>query len=204
MDVRKQKGFSLLELMIVIVIILIMASFTFIALMPQFENNDLDHAYDTVLSVLLQYRNLATMQSNRYIIVPSAPGTLTVQLWGYSPPPATSPAPVTVRTYTLPADIQFAVQTGFPSPGPDGFGNGGSAILFNACAVVESGNPCLIFYPNGSAQDDLGNYNSGVLYLTRPGGGVYSSRAIDVFGASGRIRGWRLNNVSGTNTWKQQ
>lgn len=204
MDVRKQKGFSLLELMIVIAIGLIIASFTFIALTPLFQENDVDQAYDTVLSVLLQYRNLAITQSNRYIIVPSAPGTLTVQLWGYSPPPATSPAPVTVRTYTLPPDIQFAVQSGFPSPGPDGFGNGGSAIFFNACTVVESGNPCLIFYPNGSAQDDLGNYNSGVLYITRPASAVYSSRAIDVFGASGRIRGWRLYNVNGTNTWEQQ
>lgn len=201
---RSGRGFSLLEMMIVIAIALVMAGVTFITLMPTLNKNDVDLAYDTTLSVLRTYRNLAITQTNRYIIVPSAPGTITVQLWGYSPPPATSPAPVTVRTVTLPTNVQFAVQSGFPNPGPDSLGTGLTAIAFNACTVVESGQPCLIFYPDGSAQDDLGNYNSGVLYLTQPTGTVYTSRAIDVFGATGRIRGWRLNSVSGTNTWEQQ
>ena len=35
----------------------------------------------------------------------------------------------------------------------------------------------IMFMPDGSSQDTLGNYNSGVLYLTRPGD-IYSSRAI--------------------------
>jgi prepilin-type N-terminal cleavage/methylation domain-containing protein len=201
---RKSRGFSLLEMMIVIALGLTMASVAFIALMPLFKRNHVDQAYDTTLSVLRTYRNLAVAQSNRYIIVATAPGTITVQLWGYSPPPAASPAPVTVATYTLPQDIQFAVQAGFPSPGPDGFGNGGTAILFNACTVIEAGQPCLIFYPDGSAQDDLGNYNSGVIYLTQPTSNAFSSRAIDVYGTTGRVRGWRLYNVSGTNTWEQQ
>jgi hypothetical protein len=33
---------------------------------------------------------------------------------------------------------------------------------------------------------------------------MYSSRAIDVFGTTGRIRGWRLYNQGGTNKWVQQ
>jgi type II secretory pathway pseudopilin PulG len=210
MPSRKQHGYSMLELVIVIVIIFIISGVTFIGMSALLQKNQVDQAYDRVLSVLLLYRNKAIMTGNRYIIVPSAPGTITVQFWGYSPPPATSPAPVTVATYTLPPNIQFSVQSGFPNPGPDGFGNGGSAIFFNACTVVESGDPCLIFYPNGSVQDDLGNYNSGVVYITNPAleGNTnfmtYNSRAIDVFGASGRIRGWRLYNVSGTYTWEQQ
>lgn len=203
---RKSRGFSLLELMIVIAIGFTMAGVTFMALMPLFKQNHVDQAYDQTLSVVRSYRNLAIAQSNRYILVFTPPGTITVQFWGYLPPPAVSPAPYTVATYTLPPDIQFAVQAGFPNPGPDSFGTGTAPVFFNACTIVEAGNPCVIFYPDGSAQDDAGNpgnFNNGVVYLTRPGD-MYSSRAIDVWGTTGRIRGWRLYNQGGTNTWVQQ
>ncbi len=201
--------------MIVIAIGLTMAGVTFMALMPLFMRDDVNQAYDMTLSVLRTYRNLAITQSNRYIIVPSAPGTITVQLWGYSPPPAASPAPVTVATIVLPQTVQFAVQTGFPNPGPDSLGTGALAIYTqntmtgtaDACTVVASGNPCVIFYPDGSARDDQGtpgNYESVVVYMTQPANNAYSSRAIDIMGTTGRIRGWRLYNVSGTNTWEQQ
>ena len=57
----------------------------------------------------------------------------------------------------------------------------------------------IMFMPDGSSQDTLGNYNSGVVYLTRPGD-LYSSRAVSVFGTTGRVRGWRLlTNQCGSN-----
>ena len=87
--------------MIVIAIGLTMAGVTFMALMPLFKENHVDQAYDMTLSVMRSYRNLAIAQSNRYILLFTAPGTITVQFWGYVPPPAASPAPVTVATYTL-------------------------------------------------------------------------------------------------------
>jgi len=64
----------------------------------------------------------------------------------------------------------------------------------------------VVFMPDGSAQDNLGNFNSGVVYLTRPSyTNIYnSSRAITVWGATGRIRGWRLGQTAGVGTWVQQ
>jgi type II secretory pathway pseudopilin PulG len=207
MTLRKNRGFSLLEMMIVCAIGFTMVAITFMTMMPMFKQNHIDAAYDTTSSVLRTYRNLAIAQTNRYIITFSAasttPTTITVQLWGYSPPPAASPAPVTVATYTLPPDIQFGVQSGFPAAFPD-FGTGSTAIQTNACTVIASGNPCLIFYPDGSSQDDAGNYNNGLIYLTNPNLNAYSSRAVDVYGTTGRIRGWRLYNQSGVNVWVQQ
>ena len=73
----------------------------------------MDAAYDTTLSVIRTYRNLSITQSKRYILTFTAPGTITVQYWGVGVP--VSPAPVTVATFTLPTDIQFAVQAGFPN-----------------------------------------------------------------------------------------
>lgn len=194
----KNRGFSLLEMLIVVAIGFTMAGITFISLMPLFQENHVDQAYDTTLSVIRNYRNLAITQSTRYIITFTPPRTITVQFWGFAVP--VSPAPYQVAQYTLPQDIQFAVQAGFPNPGPDNFGTGATAVQMNACATV--GQDCWVFYPDGSAQDDVGNFNNGVVYITRPGS-IYSSRAIDVWGTTGRVRGWRLYNQSG-NKWVQQ
>jgi prepilin-type N-terminal cleavage/methylation domain-containing protein len=195
----KNRGFSLLELLIVVSIGMTMAGVAFMGMKPLFNQSHVDQAYDTTLSVIRTYRNQSIIQSKRYIIFFTAPRTLTVQYWGVGVP--VSPAPVTVATYILPSDIQFAVQAGFPNPGPDNFGTGTTPFTMNNCALV--GTNCLIFYPDGSAQDDLGNFNSGVAYLSRPAD-LYSSRAVSIFGTTGRIRGWRLYKVAGVNTWVQQ
>lgn len=202
MTFKKSRGFSLLELMIVVAIGLTMAGVTSMALMPLFKENHVDQAYDTANSVIRNYRNLAITQSDRYILTFTAPGTITVQFWGYAVPPAVSPAPVTVATYTLPSDIQFGVQAGFPAAAPDTFGSGTTAIDFDQGMGLGSLN-YIIFMPDGSSQDIYGNYNSGIIYLTNPSS-LYSSRAIDVWGTTGRVRGWRLYSQSGVNTWVQQ
>ena len=160
----------------------------------------MDQSYDTTLSVLRNYRNLAISQSNRYIITFTAPGTITVQLWGYAVP--VSPAPVTVATFTLPTDVQFAVQPAFPAAAPDGFGTGVTAIDFDQGMGLGSQN-YIIFMPDGSSKDTLGNYNSGIVYIARTND-YYRSRALTVWGTTGRIRGWRVYNQSGVNKWVQQ
>jgi prepilin-type N-terminal cleavage/methylation domain-containing protein len=199
MQPRGNRGFTLLEMIVTIAIGLVMAGVTFIALMPLFKENHVDAAYDTTLSVIRNYRTLSITQSKRYILTFTAPGTITVQYWGVGVP--VSPAPVTVATFTLPPDIQFAVQAGFPAAAPDGFGAGATAIDFDQGMGLGSQN-YIMFMPDGSSQDTLGNYNSGVIYLTRAGD-LYSSRAVSVFGTTGRIRGWRLYPQGG-NTWTQQ
>ncbi len=197
MKLRASRGFSLLEMLITIAIAMIMAGVTFITLMPLFRENHVNTAYDTTLSVIRNYRNLSITQSKRYIVTFAAPGSITVQRWDYAAP--VSPPPVTVATFSLPDDIQFAVQTGFPSTAPDGFGSGGTAIDFDQGMGLGSQN-YIMFMPDGSSQDTLGNFNSGLVYITRPGD-LQSSRAVSVFGTTGRVRGWRLQTG---NVWVQQ
>ncbi len=208
---NSSRGFSMLELMITVSIILIMAGVTLMTMQPMIQKNHVNSAYDTTLEVIRTYRNMAITKSNRYIITfapgtvgpPATAATLTVQFWGTGVPVA--PAPVTIATYQLPTDIQFGVIAGFPTSAatvPDGFGAGATALDFDQGMGLGSQN-YIMFMPDGSSQDTLGNWNSGVLYLTRASD-LYSSRAITVFGPTGRVRGYRLNNVSGTNTWVQQ
>jgi type II secretory pathway pseudopilin PulG len=226
MSSKKNQGFSMLELLVVIAIGFTMAAVSIMALMPVLKQDHLDQAYDTTLSVLRTYRNLAITQGNRYIITfwtthppcqVANQSCIQVQVWGCNncASVGTNMAPTAVFTYELPQDIQFGTQPGFPASTPDTFGNATTAIwTAHACNVTEGGDPCLVFSPDGSAQDDTGgdsggsyvpgNYNNALIYMTNPSGNAYSSRAIDVWGASGRVRGWRLYNEGGVNYWVQQ
>jgi prepilin-type N-terminal cleavage/methylation domain-containing protein len=211
MSSHKNKGFSLLEMIITISIIMILCGVTFIGMQPLLKQGHVDSAYSTTLMALRNTRNLAITQSHEYYVNfnPSGfpAGTIQVQ---YQPPAvgvAAAPPLQQVITYSIPSDVSFAVQTtGFPTAStPDGFGAGVNPIDFGQALAGEPLN-YVVFMPDGSSQDNLGNFNSGVVYLTRPSDTVNlnNSRAITVWGATGRIRGWRLVKLSGTWTWTQQ
>jgi hypothetical protein len=171
-----------------------------------------DSAYDTTLMALRNTRNLAITQGHEYYVnfnpAGFPVGTIQVQ---YQPPPlilgGIAPPIQQVITYTIPTDMSFAVQAGFPANTPDGFGTGITAIDFGQ-ALAGAPLNYVVFMPDGSSQafvvGNTGNYNSGVLYITRPAADLSYSRAITVWGATGRIRGWRLVKQAGVWTWIQQ
>ncbi len=203
----KQRGFSLLELMITIAIGLTLAGITFIAMMPMFNRNHVDLAYETTLMVMRNTRHLAITQSHQYFVnfnpggFPA--GTIQIQ---YQPPAVGGilPAVQQVATYSLPPDVSYSVMAGFPASAPDGFGSGGTPIDFGQGLGAGSLN-YVAFMPDGSSQDNLGNYNSGVIYISRAADPTpYNSRSISVWGATGRIRGWHLYKQAGAGIWVQQ
>jgi hypothetical protein len=157
--------------------------------------------------VMRNTRHLAITQSHQYFVnfnpggFPA--GTIQIQ---YQPPAVGGilPAVQQVATYTLPPDVSYSVMAGFPASAPDGFGSGGTPIDFGQGLGAGSLN-YVSFMPDGSSQDNLGNYNSGVIYISRAADPTpYNARSISVWGATGRIRGWRLYNQSGAATWVQQ
>lgn len=210
---QRQLGFSLLEMLTVVSIGFIIASISFVSLMPLLNKTHVDSAYETTLMVLRNTRHLAISQGHEYNVIFNpggyAAGTILVQ---YQPGSVGGiyPAVQLVNTYTLPIDVSFAVKPGFPASTPDGFGTGVLPLDFGYTpSGGAGGTQKLVFMPDGSARDgtSLGNggsYSSGVLYLNRTAGQITDSRAITVWGATGRIRGWRLDVLSGVNTWVQQ
>ena len=208
MKSKRQGGFSLLEMMITVAIGLTIGGITFIAMMPMFNRNHSDLAYETTLGVLRNARHLAITQSHQYYVNFNPPGfpAGTIQVT-YQPPAiggGALPPVQQVATYTLPSDISFAVMAGFPANAPDSFGSGVNAIDFGQGLGAGSLN-YVCFMPDGSSKDNLGNYNSGVIYIARPtDSNPYNSRSISVWGATGRIRGWRLMQQGGGSIWVQQ
>jgi prepilin-type N-terminal cleavage/methylation domain-containing protein len=206
MALRKQHGFSLLELMIVVVLTLTMTAVTFLSLLPTLNRAHLEKSYSTTLMALRNTRNLAIAQSHEYYVVfnPGGfpAGTILVQ---YQPPAVGGifPPLQQVITYSIPVDITFAVRGGFPVATPDTFGTGIAPIDFGQGLGAGNLN-YVVFMPDGSSRDNLGNYNSGIVYLTRVSDSIYSSRAITVWGATGRIRGWRLDQKAGVPIWEQE
>jgi len=202
MTSKKQRGFSLLEMMITVAIGLSLAGITFVAMMPLYNRNHVDLAYETTLMALRNTRQLAISQSHQYYVNFNA---ASIQIT-YQPPAVGGvlPAVQQVSIFTLPPDTSFSVMTGFPANAPDSFGSGITAIDFGQ-GLGAGSLKYVCFMPDGSSQDNLGNYNSGVVYIARTADpNAYNSRAITVWGATGRVRGWRLNNLAGIATWTQQ
>jgi hypothetical protein len=118
-------------------------------------------------------------------------------------------APV-LFTATLPPDVTFHIEPGIPtSPTtapttPDGFGSGANTFDFDQ--VTGGGGNTIYFYPDGSAQDagpNGGNPDNGVVYLGIPGQ-LPTCRAVTLWGYTGRIRGWQLNEgAGGVWSWSQ-
>jgi prepilin-type N-terminal cleavage/methylation domain-containing protein len=194
------RGFSLIEMMIVMVMLLIACSIGFITLQPALKSIRVDNAYNTTLATMRKAREDAIGTRRTYIVTFSngaVPNTITI---------TQANTGVVTSTYTLPNEVRFAVQAGFPTSQtavpltPDTFGTGGTAIDFDQ-NIAAGAKSQIYFYPDGSAQDVNQNVNNGVIYLCRPGD-LYSSRAITLWGATGRLRGWRLYQ-NGSNYWRQ-
>ncbi len=190
----------MLEMMAVIGISMIAAAVTFISLQPVMKQQHVTNAYNTTLMTLRQARDAAVAQRMNYLVqFNSATSTISIS-------PVTSLPGMLNVSYTLPQDVQFRIEPGVPSTAattPDGFGTAAHAIDFDV-NVGAGGLQNVYFYPDGSAQDAANNISNGVIYLARPGD-LMSSRAITVWGATGRLRGWRLyqNGAAGVQ-WQQQ
>ena len=207
-------GFSLLEMVMVLALIITLATVSFMSLQPMLRQQRVNNAYNTVLSAMRVARDYSVAQRTSYVVImdsTTTPHSIRVQ------PTFVGPQGIQKTvSYSLPTDVGFRVVAGIPtapSKTPDGFGTGAKAIDFgytNAGAGV-GGSNLIYFCPDGTAQDAAGgvgqctgNLNGGVVYIARAGE-LLSSRAITVWGATGRMRGWRLyNGGAGGVIWQRQ
>jgi prepilin-type N-terminal cleavage/methylation domain-containing protein len=203
---KGKRGFSLLELIAVITISLILAAMADVAMQPVFRAQQVNDAYNTTINSLRRARDEAAADMRIYQVTFTQPaypaaGTITVTQIGTGSP--------VLFTATLPNNVTFHVEPGVPTSQttapmtPDGFGTAGNAFDFDQPPSGTGGSNTIYFYPDGTAEDALGNINNGVVYLGIPGQ-LPTARAVTVWGYTGRIRGYHLIQVATVWTWTQQ
>ena len=199
MQQRRMRGFSLIEMMAVLGIIIIVSSMSIITLQPVLKSTRVANAYNLTLSAMRQAHDLAVAQRQTIYINfnnTPVPNVITITNGGDG---------TVLYTYTLPADVSFVTVAGIPTGAgqpPDGFGNGSNAIDFDQ-GVGGGDKTTIYFYPDGSAKDINGYTNNGVIYVARSSE-LYSSRAITLWGLTGRLRGWRLFQTTSSNYWREE
>ncbi|HEX8815317.1 MAG TPA: prepilin-type N-terminal cleavage/methylation domain-containing protein [Terriglobales bacterium] len=196
------RGFSLVELMISMTVFLVAAMIITMGVQPALREGRVNQAYNTTLTAMRIARDTAIAQRQGYYVTLNnavAPNTVTI---------TQSSTGNIINTYWLPTDVTFQTlptfptsQTVFPMT-PNGFGVGATAIDFDQ-GVAGGVQNIIYFMPDGSAQDIAGNYNNGVVYVARTGDN-YSARALTLFGATGRLRGWRMDTLGVTYYWRYE
>jgi prepilin-type N-terminal cleavage/methylation domain-containing protein len=211
---NRASGFSLLEMVITIAILIIASCVAVVSLIPLLNTQHVTNAYNTTLGTLRQARDCAVSQRTSYQVTftqgVGTPGQIAVTATLAFPGDPCS------ATYLLPTDVLFQTNSAITTTTPPdtgagaNFGTGAHAIDFGYTGSGGTGGQSTIYFcPDGSAQTTStcagsGNWDDGVVYLARTGD-LLSSRAVDLWGGTGRVRGWRLyTNTSGGYQWIRQ
>jgi Tfp pilus assembly protein FimT len=176
---NQQRGFTMWELAIVCVLLMVISAMAMVQLHPTIQQRKADAAMVEVASQLRLAREMAISQRrqiqvqfvgtnqmilNRLFINPAVVGGVFIQ------------APLTFRLTAGKGDT------------PDGFGNAG-AIEFEG---IVGGPPTMMFQSDGTFVDTAGNLVNGTVFL-----GMLNepsvARAVTLVGSTGRIRMWRNN-----------
>jgi prepilin-type N-terminal cleavage/methylation domain-containing protein len=188
-----QRGFSLIELMVVVLIILIIAAGAIIQLPATLQNSQADSALREVVEQMRQAREYA-IANRRYvqitfpIVVAGGTTYYEVQLTQMNTLTLGAGAVNNIlSTVPIQAQMQFFVVPGYPDT-PDAYGNAGP-IVFGG--VINGPVGGMLFQSDGELVNGTtylpinGSIFMGVPLQTN------TARAVTVMGTSGRVRGWK-------------
>jgi prepilin-type N-terminal cleavage/methylation domain-containing protein len=204
----RETGFSLIEVLVVLGLILLVFAVAFFNLLPALKTAKSNAGLELVVGELRRAHERAVDERRIYRVTFVAPRTIQVDVGQVAiiGSTITGSAPLFAQAQpplTLPASVQFSVVPGMPTTAqttPDGFGTGASAIDFD---ISNGGGATQIYFqPDGRALDGVNRLNDGVIYIAEPNN-LFSSRAVTLFGSTGRVKGWYLSKVAGVTAWTQ-
>jgi Tfp pilus assembly protein FimT len=211
---HRERGYSLLEMLSVVAILIIMTVVSFMSLVPVLKQQRVTNAYNTTLGAMRQARDNAVSQRTSYSVTFSnsvSPNTITIAPVLPAGVVTAFQGDQTPVIFQLPNDVSFYAATALGSVAtPDSYGTAANAIDFGYTAngAGTGGQKVIYFCPDGSAEDAeggagncLGSWDGGVVYISRSGD-VLSSRAVSLWGGTGRIHGWRLYSLTGGSTYQ--
>jgi prepilin-type N-terminal cleavage/methylation domain-containing protein len=171
-----ERGFSMLEMLVVVFIVLALAGMAIVQLNPARQQWQANAAMIQVASQLRQARELAI--SGRRNIQVQFVGNNSIRLTRLN----IAAAPTILSTVPIQSPFIFMLTPGVPDT-PDAFGNLGG-IEFGG---LVNGPPTMMFQSDGTFVDTVGNILNGTVFLGIPNVPV-AGRAVTVVGATGRIR----------------
>lgn len=206
--IRRQSGFSMVELSVVVLIIIILVAVALINMVPPAQKARANTGMELVLGELRTAHEKAVDERRIYRVTFVAPQTIQVDVGQVAnvATTITGTSPLFIPAQpplTLPDGVQFVAVAGIPTGAaavPDGLGSGANAIDFDI--ANGGGGTQIYFQPDGRALDGANRLNDGVIYIAQPGN-LYSSRAVTVFGSTGRAKGWTLSSTAGVAGWTQ-
>ncbi len=176
---NQQRGFTMWELAIVCVLLMVVSAMAMVQLHPAIQQRQADGAMAEVASQLRLAREMAISQ-RRQIQVQFV-GTNQIVLTRLNINPG-----VVGGTFIQPP-LTYRLTAG-KGDTPDAFGNAG-AIEFGG---IVGGPPTMMFQSDGTFVDTVGNLTNGTVFLgmvNEPS----AARAVTLVGSTGRIRMWRNN-----------
>lgn len=188
------RGFSMIELMVAVMIILIVSAIAITSLRPNLQQARVDAAMRQVVDTFRQAREFA-IANRRYVQI-SFPANNQIQVTQMNTltPGAGGINPV-LTTLTLAPPLVFNLD-GMPDT-PDAYGNGGP-IVFEGILNGPVGG--MVFQSDGEFLDGATFLPiNGSVFMGMPGQ-QSTARAVTILGTTGRVRGWKSN---GNVTWYQ-
>ena len=191
---QAERGFSMIELMIALTIILIVSAIAITQLTPNMQQARVDAAMREVIASFRQAREFS-IANRRYVQV-SFPANNQIQITQMNTlTPGAGAVNNVIQTVTLAPPLVFNLD-GMPDT-PDAYGNGGP-IVFES--VVNGPVGGMLFQSDGELLDGATFLPiNGTVFMGIPGQ-QSTARAVTVLGTTGRVRGWKSN---GNVTWYQ-
>ena len=194
-DREAQRGFSLLELLVVIAMMVILSAMAIISIYGIVPQQQATAGMNSAEAVFRQGRDQAISQRRAYQIVATAPNQL--QLERIEIGLTLTPLPVV----TLPAPAQFMLYNGIPDT-PDGYGTCTTGVCFPGSSGQQE------WLSDGTFVDvSTGNPLNATIFIAVPGSSVTdlryknTQRAFTILGTTGRIRAYKWNGGSGACCW---
>ena len=187
-----ERGYSMVEILVVLVMLFTITSMALIALQPTLQGFKANGSMTLVASELKIAREIAITERRDIQVQFTATNTITLTRVLIATMVANPNEPFGVfRTVQIAAPTMFMLTPGMVDT-PDAFGDNG-AIEFEG---IVGGPPTMMFQSDGTFVDTAGNLVNGTVFLGIPGMPT-AARAVTVLGATGRIRMYRGNGQGG-------
>lgn len=195
---KRERGFTMLEMVLVIAIIFILAGLAIIQSFGSLESYQANSALDTVASQLRLARQLAISQRRNVQVQITTSAPFSVSYTILPRPGSADPTQAAVTSIVSSKQISFTQESGVPDT-PMAFGTcSGSGV----CIASVAGGPAFMqFTSTGQFTDSTGvNPLNGTVFIGVPNQ-VSTARAVTIMGGTGRVRPYYY--IGGTTSWTE-